>query len=58
MQGINAKKEIVEKTLASVNIPDITKIPLDLVAEILEADFIYKKKYEPLLFDETKNKKL
>ena len=25
--------------------------------EILEADFIYKKKYEPHLFDEQKNKK-
>ena len=25
--------------------------------EILEADFIYKKKYDPLLFDEVKNKK-
>jgi len=25
--------------------------------ELLESDFIYKKKYDPLLFDEIKNKK-
>jgi len=58
MQAINSKKEIQEKGLAAINITDPTKIPIDLVSEILEADFIYKKKYDPLLFDETKNKKL
>ena len=58
MQGITVKKEILEKSLGAIAIPDPTKIPIDLVAEILETDFIYKKKYDQLLFDETKNKKL
>lgn len=40
-----------------MNIIDPTKVPADLVNELLEADFIYKKKYDSLLFDESKNKK-
>jgi hypothetical protein len=46
MQGITVKKEILEKSLGAIAIPDPTKIPIDLVAEILETDFIYKKKYD------------
>ena len=54
---MGCKKEILQTSLGAVNVPDPTKIPADLVAEILESDFIYKKKYEQILFDETKNKK-
>jgi len=51
------KKEILQTSLGNVNVPDPSKIPEDLTAEILESDFIYKKKYEPMLFDETKDRK-
>ena len=30
---------------------------MDIQTEILESDYIYKKKYDAILFDETKNKK-
>jgi hypothetical protein len=43
---MGCKKEILQTSLGAVNVPDPTKIPADLVAEILESDFIYKKKYE------------
>lgn len=54
----NCRKEILQTSLGNVNITDVSKIPQDLVNEILESDFIYKKKYDPMLFDEAKNKKL
>ena len=53
----SSRKEILQTSLGNVAITDVSKIPADLVNEILEADFIYKKRYDPLLFDESKNKK-
>jgi hypothetical protein len=51
------RKEIQQTSLNLTNVPDPSKIPQELVNEILEADFIYKKKYDLMLFDENKNKK-
>ena len=57
MQIGACRKEIQEKSLGNVAIVDPNKVPMDIQMEILESDYIYKKKYDTILFDESKNKK-
>jgi hypothetical protein len=42
--------------VALTPLPDVNKLSLEVYTEIVEQDYQYKKKYIPILFDESKKK--
>ncbi|CAD8200548.1 unnamed protein product [Paramecium pentaurelia] len=55
---VKARQELLENfaAVALTPLPDVNKLALEIYTEIIEQDYQYKKKYNPMLFDESKKK--
>jgi len=51
---VKARNELTENFAAvgQSALPDISKLPIDIFTEIIEQDYIFKKNYPSMLFDD------